>query len=212
MTARETSVTRPAGKTPTFAYDGLNRLVGAIHDIASLHVALSQAWDSQSRLASRTDGKSLTTQYGYDALDRLSQVTYADASVRSYSYDDFGNLTGITSPNGASASFTYDALRRMLSRTLTKGASSETAHFAYNGLSRLVSASGSTASVRNASYYRTAGGWAGLGGAAGSNFTPVAGRGISVFGTSGLRAVAGERSPVTEPSMARIYRNVCPRR
>ena len=136
-----TSVTKANGKKSTFAYDGLNRLVQAIHDIDGLHVALGQTWDSQSRLASRTDGKGLTTQYGYDALDRLSQVTYANASVRSYSYDDFSNLTGITSPNGASASFTYDALRRMLSRTLTKGASSETAHFAYDGLSRLVSAS-----------------------------------------------------------------------
>ena len=138
------SVTGPDGMTSTFGYDGLNRLVQAVHQIDATHQAtLSQAWDNQSRLASRTDGTGQTTRYGYDELDRISAVTYADNSSRTYEYypgAEGGALERVIAPNGSSAVFEYDALNRITRRTVTKGASTEAADFAYDGLSRLVSA------------------------------------------------------------------------
>jgi RHS repeat-associated protein len=138
------SVTGPDGRTSTFGYDGLNRLVEAVHQIDATHQAtLSQTWDAKSRLASRTDGNSQTTRYDYDVLDRISAVTYADNTARSYEYysgAEGGSLKEVIAPSGAKASFEYDALNRMAKRTVTKGALSETANFAYDGMSRLLSA------------------------------------------------------------------------
>lgn len=79
------------GKTTTYAYDELNRLVEAGSPESGTGTF---AYDAAGNRLSRTQGEEATT-YVYDALNRLTQSTN-NGIITAYSYDNNGNLLSET--------------------------------------------------------------------------------------------------------------------
>ncbi|MDZ4859535.1 MAG: RHS repeat-associated core domain-containing protein, partial [Candidatus Hydrogenedentes bacterium] len=126
-------------------YDGLSRQVSGTMELspAGATVTTSTAYDANSRIVSRTDPNSRTTQYAHDVFDRMTQVTYADGTAQRMSYNRFGDQTGRTDPTGTTFAQTYDKLGRMTTRTTTPAAgftNPGTETFEYDALSRMTSA------------------------------------------------------------------------
>lgn len=133
-------------KITKYQYDGLNRLTEMTRAFGSPdQVTIQQDWDDSSRLETRTDGNGNITTYVYDPLNRVDQIMYADGELYDYGYDKHHNLKTVTDPNGTVVTYNYDANHRVTSKTIAPGAgvSTETTseNFAYDGLSRLISAS-----------------------------------------------------------------------
>lgn len=111
------------GQVTTYAYDALNRLVaesssnrhtpayrfvydGCRHGIGHLcavrergETAMRFAYDSQERLAERTDvigGRALRTGYTYRPGGQLANLTYPDGQVVSYQYDSLGQVSQVS--------------------------------------------------------------------------------------------------------------------
>ncbi|MGA8015886.1 MAG: RHS repeat-associated core domain-containing protein [Candidatus Dormiibacterota bacterium] len=82
-------------------------------------------YDSLSRVASVTDGKSQKTTYSYDGDDRVTQILYGGATICtpstgnciSYTYDGDGNETSMTDQSGTT-DYYYDALNRLTTESL----------------------------------------------------------------------------------------------
>lgn len=125
-------------KTKTFQDMNDNDLVEAED------VVVTQAWDDNSRLSSRTDDNTNTTFYAYDSQDRLTQTTYPDGTQASLIWSPRSNLLREQDANGNSITNTYDLLDRLVRRDITPGpgiANTTTFEaFAYDGASRLVAA------------------------------------------------------------------------
>jgi RHS repeat-associated protein len=75
-----------AAGTTTYAYDGLNRLVGAAGALSR-----SYSYDVDSNRTAKTEN-GVPTSYAYNAADQLTA-----AGATTYSYDGQGNLTGSSS-------------------------------------------------------------------------------------------------------------------
>ena len=108
-----------------YAYDGLNRLVGATH--AGGGAAESYSYDAiGNRLASQ-----LSNAYTYDASNRL-----LTDDAFTYGWDAAGNMTRKTSrTNGAITNYTYDADNRLVRIDFPNGS---VADYRYDGLGRRV--------------------------------------------------------------------------
>ena len=126
------------------------RRQGARHHHQHIHVE----YDTNSRRTAATDSNSNTTTYAYDSLDRCVAVTEADGTSCSLIWSPRSNLLRQQDANGTVITNIYDLLDRCVSRDITPGptvaptTTFET--FAYDGLSRCVSASNdvSLATVR----------------------------------------------------------------
>jgi len=79
------------------------------------------------------------TQYGYDVADRLTSVTDPDDGTTTYGYDDLGNLMAATSPDTGMTTFGYDDAGNMTSKTTAAGSpEAVTLNYAYDALNRLI--------------------------------------------------------------------------
>jgi RHS repeat-associated protein len=78
-------------------------------------------WDKYARLKTSSDGRGITTTYGYDKLDRLLTTSYSDTTPTvTNTYDPSG--TTHTRVDGAgTVTYGYDGLDRLTSRTATTG-------------------------------------------------------------------------------------------
>ena len=82
-------------------------------------------YDSLSRVASVTDGKSQKTTSSYDGDDRVTQILYGGATTCtpstgnciSYTHDGDGNETSMTDQSGTT-DYYYDALNRLTTESL----------------------------------------------------------------------------------------------
>ena len=125
--------TDPDGHTTTYGYDGTTK--GNLTSItppscSGCPGATAITYDSLSRVASVTDGKSQKTTYSYDAMDRVLQILYcgtgtcpSPSSTNSinYTYDADGNLKTQVDNTGTTTYY-YDALRRITTISLPSGA------------------------------------------------------------------------------------------
>lgn len=82
----------------TFTYDWLSRLLCASNPEAaqtqcpSTWGVLQYFYDPNGNLSSKTDGRGITTWYGYDALNRLTGKFYSDGTPGAqYTYDVTGD-------------------------------------------------------------------------------------------------------------------------
>ena len=113
------TVTDGNNRTTTLDYNSLGQLTSVTPPTASNPSSsrpqlgtTTFTYDTQGRVATRTDGKGQTQTYSYDPLDRVTQINYGAGSVVSYAYDEDGNRTSWTD-GSQSATFDYDQLNRL---------------------------------------------------------------------------------------------------
>lgn len=129
------------GKTTTYTYDPLNRLIARVPDPSLGDPTVTFTYTPTGKRASMTDGTG-TTSYTYDTLDRLVTKATPEGTL-TYSYDAAGNVASMASSNanGASASYSYDALNRLSSvvdNRLPSGTNTTT--YTYDNANNLVTA------------------------------------------------------------------------
>jgi YD repeat-containing protein len=115
-----TSVTQSGGgsgsvgaRTRSFTYDSISRLVCSSNPENSISPCPSTAsasyaqgtnsytYDAYGNVASKTDARSVITQYNYDALNRLQRKSYSDSAtpVSCYEYDTSPFTSPSQTPN-----------------------------------------------------------------------------------------------------------------
>jgi YD repeat-containing protein len=106
------------GKTTTYTYDTLNRLLRKIPDASLNQTTIVFTYNPTGTRASMLDASGTTTYSSYDNRDRLKTKVTPEGTVN-YTYDAHGNLLTITSSNtnGASMTYTYDVLNRLKTAT-----------------------------------------------------------------------------------------------
>ncbi|RMF75468.1 MAG: RHS repeat protein, partial [Planctomycetota bacterium] len=138
MTETEKSDLGGADETfvTTYAYDGLDRLIGVTDSAGNTHAC---AYDSRDNRVVTVDALLNETRYAYDGLDRLL-VTIRDLDgdgadgdgpdiVATSVWDDNSRVVQRTDANGNATAYAYDALDRMTTRTHADGT---TTSFSYN--------------------------------------------------------------------------------
>jgi RHS repeat-associated protein len=93
--------------------DSLNRAWKQIGNNSQL---VTNGYDKNSNLLSRTDAAGRVTSYEYDELDRIKKVTAPDTGVTLYAYSSEGNLATVTDPRGLATSYTYSGLGQVTQR------------------------------------------------------------------------------------------------
>jgi RHS repeat-associated protein len=93
--------------------DSLNRAWKQIGNNSQL---VTNGYDKNSNLLSRTDAAGRVTSYEYDELDRIKKVTAPDTGVTLYAYSSEGNLATVTDPRGLATSYTYNGLGQVTQR------------------------------------------------------------------------------------------------
>ena len=144
------SATDANGNETVYGYDGLSRTVSfaVAQGAASSGVVLNSGqfdYDDNDRCVSSTDANGNVTLHAYDSLDRLTQTTQADGTHHTLVWSPRSNLIQETDADGTVINHAYDLNDRCISNHITPGAgvaSTTTVEtFAYDGASRLVSAS-----------------------------------------------------------------------
>ncbi|RRR75351.1 MAG: hypothetical protein EI684_04860 [Candidatus Viridilinea halotolerans] len=104
------ALTDANGRTTTFGYDALDRLVR--EETAAAQVS-RYGYDAMSNLVSMTNPRGFTSTFGYDAANRLVSVTDALQQTTQFSYDANSNLVAQRDPEGIVTAYRYDALDRL---------------------------------------------------------------------------------------------------
>ena len=93
---RISSLSRPHfnGKTTTYAYDSLNRLLSRTPDPTTGEPRVSFTYTATGKRASMTDASG-TTNYTYDSMDRLITKITGEGTLN-YTYDAAGHLASTT--------------------------------------------------------------------------------------------------------------------
>jgi len=141
------------GNTIRFAFDGLSRLLTTARHLTSTGggtgtnvgaITTTKQWDDDSRLAAQIDSNTNATRYLYDALNRQFATVYADTTMSTNGFDVHDDAIAAMDPNGTVVASQYDLLNRLVSKRIAPGPGVSTVTtnegFAYDGLSRLVSA------------------------------------------------------------------------
>lgn len=146
-------------------FDALGRLVHAkstLPGTSDEYINTYHSWDDSSRKKSSTDPAGIATTYVYNALSQLEFVRLPyhgeTGFQRKHTYNKYGELDNVQDSNGTTFVLGYDNLGRLVTRTATIPGSSEVVNsgnesFAYDGLSRVISATkGEGASVVTRKY------------------------------------------------------------
>jgi len=122
---RLTSITYPDGETIQYTYN----LQGQINSVFSANTTYAEEaeYDVNGQLTHITYGNGTSTQHEYDPCNfRLTHIKTENNDGRlqnlSYIFDDIGNITNISdSVNTATQEFVYDGLSRLMSATGSYG-------------------------------------------------------------------------------------------
>jgi RHS repeat-associated protein len=114
------SETDQAGKTASFEYDALGRLVEVTD---ALGQETRYTYDEMGNRVSQTDAKDHTTGFEYDTRGRLIRRELPLGRAETMSYDAGGNLKSRTDFNGATVQYEYDDNDRLTSRRYPDGTS-----------------------------------------------------------------------------------------
>ena len=150
-----TGATDHLGRTTTFTYDAMSRLVQTTD---ALGQKTKVAYDGDGNVVSRTDALGRKTTYAFDSMNRMIDTTDALGVDNHQTYDAFGNLASSTAafgtadaratrfvydldnrlltttdPQGNTQTFTYDAVGNRLQVTDAKG---QTTRYVYDALNR----------------------------------------------------------------------------
>lgn len=154
---RIASITEPAGRSFTLAYDTANRVVSVTNPINRI---VRYTYDAQGRLETVTDPIGGVTRYAYDASHRILSITdprnitfltneydangrvirqsQADGGVSSLTYELTGALvtaTTVTDPRGNPTRYRFNSLGFTISKIDALG---QATSFAYDGASNLL--------------------------------------------------------------------------
>ncbi len=99
------SATDRGGRTTSFTYDSLKRLVQRVDSGGGL---TRFQYDPAGNRTGVVDPNGHTTTFTYDLDDRLASRTRADGGVVTFGYDEAGLLTSRASASGITTSYTYD--------------------------------------------------------------------------------------------------------
>jgi RHS repeat-associated protein len=127
LAGNQTTVTDPADKVTTTAFDELNRPTSVTDPL--MHLTQTE-YDAAGNVVSRIDGFGNKTTFGYDGLGRLETVTsprgniagatQADYQTR-FVYDEVGNRTDVNAPKGGRTHWTFDDDSRLASMVDPRG-------------------------------------------------------------------------------------------
>ena len=149
--SRCVQATNPNGVQSWLSYDDLDRCTLVIGDLdrdglpdLAMDSWRAFAYDDNSRCVSTTDGNTNTTSYAYDSLGSCTGVTNADGTVTKLIWSPRSNLISTEDATATTVTNTYDLCDRIIHRDIAarNGIASSTTfeNFAYDGLSRCVSA------------------------------------------------------------------------
>lgn len=151
---RVVKTTDPRGIHSFYSYDLLSRPTFAIGDLdgdglpdLTHDISSSFVWSSSTsdQMLAAIDSHGNMTSFGYDSLGRCTGVTYADGTRHTFVWNVTDNVVREEDPNGTVILHTYDLNGRCISNDITPGtgvaATTTREQFAYDGFSRLVSAS-----------------------------------------------------------------------
>jgi RHS repeat-associated protein len=101
------------GKTTTYTYDSLNRLLSRSPDPTTGESPVTFTYTATGKRHTMADASGTTT-YTYDSMDRLVTKAAPEGTLN-YTYDAAGHLASMTSShtNGVSVGYTYDSLNRL---------------------------------------------------------------------------------------------------
>ncbi len=152
---RITTITDPAGKAMTYAYNTGGDLASftdrqgnttsfayAAGDFLTTIttpngvVAINNSYDASGRLTSSLDALNATLSYNHDLTNRRETITDRLGNSTTYVYDSNGNILQTTDALGNVTTSTYDASDNKLTETNALG---QTTRFAYDLLGNLVS-------------------------------------------------------------------------
>jgi YD repeat-containing protein len=168
-----------SGKTTTFTYDTMRRLLSKTPDASLSQPTVSFTYNANGQRATMNDASGVTT-YTYES-NRLSSKQTPFGTL-SYTYNEAGSLltTRSSNANGASVDYSYDALNRLSAAkdnnllALNGGVTNYTydavgnlqsyqypngvtSSYAYNSLNRLTTMTVGTQASQLASYSYTLG-------------------------------------------------------
>lgn len=128
------------GKTTTYNYDVMRRLISKVPDASLNEPMISFTYNNLGLRQSMTDATG-TTSYTYDVRNRLESKQTPFGTL-SYNYDDNGNIETLRSSNlnGVSVDYTYDELNRLQTtkdNRMPNGA--DTTSYTYNEVSNISS-------------------------------------------------------------------------
>jgi RHS repeat-associated protein len=128
-------------QTRSFAYNSLSRLKSANNPESGL---ISYKYDDNGNLTSKTDARSITTNYVYDVLHRVKNRNYSDGTTPNvaYTYDNGtnakGKLTKVTTAPTATNQLaetkynSFDILGRVLSHSQITDGQTYNSSYLYN--------------------------------------------------------------------------------
>ena len=146
------TVTDPLGTSRTYGFQttlGVRKNTGITEPCISgcTTKTLSQTFDANGNLASRTDFRGVQTTYQYD-LTRNLETSRTEAvgspearTITTRWHASFRLPTQITEP-GRTTTFTYDAAGNRLTKTITAGGQSRTWSYTYNSFGQVTSVDG----------------------------------------------------------------------
>src|SRR3712207_3501798 len=123
-----TARTNPLGKKVTFTYDALDRLVQQVEPkTATTSITTSFGYDAAGNRTRYTDGRRLSTYYGFNSLGLPETVIEPSTAAHpapgdrtwTVGYDLNGNADRLTAPGSVVRTRTYDAANRMIAEAGT---------------------------------------------------------------------------------------------
>lgn len=115
------SSTDPANHTTSYGVDtATNQIISITPPAAAVGLgATALTWDGYGRLKTLTDGRGVTTTYGYTNLDQVDSIGYSDGTAGiDYAYNDSGQVRTRTDGHGT-VTFTYNARDELIGRSAT---------------------------------------------------------------------------------------------
>lgn len=136
------TVTDAGGNATSYAYDA----AGRVRQVSSPDTgATTYAYNGDGTLSSKTDARGTAATYSYDAAGRLARIAFpAPAEDIFFYYDSTGStfgrgrLTSMTDPSGTTT-YQYDALGRVTQEVKTVLGVAYTTSYAYDGAGNLLS-------------------------------------------------------------------------
>jgi RHS repeat-associated protein len=112
------SYTDRAGRTTTYIYDAMKRLVQIMNPETG---AIQFAYDPNGNLVQLTDPNNNRTTLTYDLDNRLTGQIFPDGKGITYTYDGAGLVKTRTNGRGIVATYGYDANHNITSRSYSDG-------------------------------------------------------------------------------------------
>jgi len=158
LSPRQAASVNSPGNQAHFDFDGLNRMVRAVHELRKAGqgqldidhtnpfnddglIEESFEWDLNGRLAGWTDDRGGRTAVAYDRLGRVRSLSEPGGGGEAYEYDAAGNTKVIITRGGTRIRQTFDRVGRVVRREIEPAAGSAVEgttlqQFGYDGLGR----------------------------------------------------------------------------